>query len=191
MSKWYSTLIQLMTVNDPREAPDRFLAPNKDKTPRSTVDRNQHPQSGPPGYEIQSVSEPELGSWISDFLEFYRERFGEVLVLDENGPLRSSLNRTPELQHTPKAVDQIGVAEARSSALIREPAFSQMVNKRPIVATPHLPARNTRMPHHRRTGFTARVLSGIRRLLTCFGRPYPANKCSANSVVSSLPPRFP
>ncbi len=168
MSKWYSTLVQLMTVPDGPEPSGRVLPPSNGKAPGGPAGPNQHQPSNPPAGAMKSTSAPDLSSWISEFVEFYRERFGEVLVLREPGPAAPGPSRTPEFRRTPEMLAHTGAADLRSSAVIRGPASRQMVTPRPCAAPLPGPARNNRMPQHCRTTLRVRILLATRRFLSYF-----------------------
>lgn len=168
MSKWYSTLAQLMTVPDDREPSARVLLPGNGMAPGGPAGPNQHQQSNPPAAANQSTSAPDLSSWISEFVEFYRERFGEVLVLREPGPVAPGLSPTPEFRQTPEMLAHTGAADLRSSAVSRGPASRPMVKPRPFAAPLPVPVRDARMPQHCTATLRVRVLLGIRRFLSYF-----------------------
>lgn len=168
MSKWYSTLVQLMTVPDGPEPSGRVLPPSNGKAPGGPAGPNQHQQLNSSAGAKQSTSAPDLSSWISEFVEFYRERFGEVLVLREPGPVAPGPSRTPEFRRAQEMQAHTSAAGLRSSALIRGPASRQVVNPRPFAAPLPVPARNNGMPPHCRTTLRVRVLLAIRRFLSYF-----------------------
>lgn len=114
MSKWYSTLEQLM-ADDRRQPLDRALIAGDQGVPRSPAGRDQRQPSSLTAGVVQSTSPPDLGSWISEFLKFYRERFDEVLVLRESGPPPPSLSCTPEFPSSPETPEHPAPAAPCSS----------------------------------------------------------------------------
>lgn len=146
MSKWYATLVQL-TALDSRHGSQRDL-----------VDEN-----APAG--AQGASTPDLRFWVSDFLDFYRERFGEVLVLRESGPQPSNPSHPLESGHAAQPLGPPGMTESAPSVLIQQPASNFPTKTRQYSAPPQVRTRGKPMPHQCKRTVKQRVLFEVKRLL--------------------------
>lgn len=95
------------------------------------------------GGELSST--PDVPPWITEFIDFYRERFGESLVLLESGTQQASITRllplTPDEQAASDAISP-NLSEPPQAGLFCESAPQEKAGSND--APPPLPASDSR-----------------------------------------------